>query len=341
MSPQTKQGGILGARFLFALGIIIFLILIVGYFFYALQPTLGPDSEKIDFKITKGESFRSIGAHLSQTSLIKSIAVFKFYSLLVGKAQNFQPGIHELDYGMSVPAIVSELARPGKNEATVTVPEGSTMRDITEILTRAGVFRESESFDGLSVQDYTEDYSFLSEVFSFEGFLFPDTYRLEVDSSSDRVVRKFLDNFERKGWNKILHRKNWYDLLILASFLEREVPNFEDRQIVAGILLKRIEAGMPFQIDATLSYIKCEGKFLGCENIRVLRKDLELFSPFNTYKRVGWTPTPISNPGEDALEAVLNPVRTSYWYYLSAKETGETIFSRTLDEHNTNRVKYL
>ena len=341
MNPKTKQGGILGARFLFALGIIIFLILIVGYFFYALQPTLGPDSEEVDFKITKGESFRNIGARLSQMSLIKSIAVFKFYSLLVGKAQNFQPGIHKLDFGMSVPTIVSELAKAGKNEVTVTVPEGSTMRDITEILTQAGVFREGESFDDLSVHGYAEDYPFLSEAYSFEGFLFPDTYRLEVDSSSVRVVRKFLDNFEKKGWNKIQYRKNWYDLLILASFLEREVPNFEDRQVVAGILLKRLEIGMPFQIDATLSYIKCDGKFLGCENIRVLRKDLELPSPYNTYERIGWTPTPISNPGEEAIRATLDPERTPYWYYLSAKETGETIFSRTLDEHNENRFKYL
>ena len=119
------------------------------------------------------------------------------------------------------------------------------------------------------------------------------------------------------------------------------MPNFEDRQVVAGILLKRLETGMPFQIDATLSYIKCDGKFLGCENIRVLRKDLELPSPYNTYERIGWTPTPISNPGEEAIRATLDPERTPYWYYLSAKETGETIFSRTLDEHNENRFKYL
>mgnify|MGYP001588311823 FL=1 len=136
-------------------------------------------------------------------------------------------------------------------------------------------------------------------------------------------------------------RENWYETLILASILEREVPEFEDRQIVAGILLKRIKNIMPLQVDATISYVKCGGAIRECENPRVGRNDLNLSSPYNTYQVLGWPPGPISNPGLPALQAALAPKTSGYLYYLSAAKTGATIFARTLEEHNLNRAKYL
>ncbi len=329
-------------RFLFVLGAAIFFLIGLGYFFYSLQPISAVENENswIEFKIVKGDSFRNIGAQLSQQSLIKSIAVFKLYALLSGRAQQFQPGIHKLAPTMSVPSIVNLLSTRGANEVAVTIPEGSTMRDIDMFLADAGVIEkgavERFSFDSLS-----ETYPFLSQITSFEGFLFPDTYRFERDSSTKDVMKTLLDNFVKKGWELLQDKQDWYDVLILASFLEREVPQFEDRRLVAGLLLKRLQAGMPLQIDATISYIKCRGAFLGCETIQVTKKDLGIVSPYNTYQRLGWTPTPITNPGEEALRAALNPKHSSYWYYLSAKETKKTIFSKTLEEHNDNRVRYL
>lgn len=339
MNPHILKGGMFNARFLITLGVLIFFIIGLGYFFYGLQPTLV--SEKpVEFKISKGESFRSISARLSQMSLIRSIAVFKLYSFLTGNAQRFQPGVYELKFDMSVPEIIKVLTSGGKNEVQVTIREGSTLKDIDKILSDAGVVKKG-TLISINPSDLSNDYPFLEGVTSLEGFLFPDTYRFEIDSSSEFVVRRMLDNFIEKGWPKIKDRKDWYSVLILSSFLEREVPKFDDRRIVAGILLKRIKMGMPLQVDATLSYAKCKGQFLGCDSIRVLKEDLDIASPYNTYARLGWTPTPISNPGEEAIEAALNPKSTSYWYYLSAKETKETIFSRTLDEHNENRAKYL
>ena len=129
--------------------------------------------------------------------------------------------------------------------------------------------------------------------------------------------------------------------MILASFLEREVREFDDRQIVAGILLKRLRVGIPLQVDATISYAKCGGALRSCEEIIVTRNDLALASPYNTYQRLGWTPTPIANPGEAAIKAAVTPRSSPYFYYLSAKETKETVFSKTLEEHNLNRAKYL
>jgi len=333
----------LNARFLAALGVAIILLIGLGYFFYGLQPTLAVETQQ-NFKIEKGDSFREIGARLSQKSLIKSISVFKIYSILTGKATKFKPGKYNLEGDMSVPEIVGTLSVGGNNEIKVTIPEGSSIADIDKILFEKGVIKKEDQVEDFAIDSLSKDFSFLRNMSSLEGFLFPDTYRFHLDSNPEKVVRVMLKNFEEKAWKKLEDKDNWYDDLILASFLEKEVPEYEDRQIVAGILMKRLNNGMPLQVDATISYVKCDGAFLDCDksNLKVVNEDLDrVSSPYNTYKRKGWTPTPISNPGLEAIKAAINPKPSPYWYYLSAKEDGETIFSKTLEEHNINRYNHL
>lgn len=338
MGQQPKKG-LLNSRFVITLTVVMFLIISVAYFFWGLQPNVEENGKAL-FRISKGEGLKEISARLSQGGLIKSIAVFKLYSLVSGSAQKFQPGVHEIGAAMSVPQIVRQLTAFGKNEVTVTIPEGSTLKDIDSMLSSAGVV-EKGTLASFSFEHLKSEYEFLAEVKSLEGFLFPDTYRFEVNSSAEAAIGRLLTNFEERGWPLLKIEKNWYDFLILASFLEREVPDFNDRRVVAGILLKRLSIGMPLQVDATISYMKCNGELRGCDNLVVTKKDLALSSPYNTYQRLGWTPTPISNPGESAIGAATRPEASSYLYYLSARETGETVFSRTLDEHNDARAKFL
>lgn len=321
------------------LGVVLVLIIGVAYFFYGLQPNSDIDAPR-EFKIAKGEGFRMIGAHLSQESFIKSISVFKLYAFITGKAQKFQPGVYKISGAMSVPQITDILTIGKRNDVFVTIPEGSTVKDIDAILSVSGVLSEN-TITNYSLEPFKADYPFLGQMNSLEGFLFPDSYYFEMGSSPQTVVRRIFDNFMKKAWPLLSDSKNWYDTLMLASYLEREVPKFEDRRIVAGILLKRLAIKMPLQVDATISYAKCEGRFRGCEGIKVMRDDLAFSSPFNTYERLGWTPTPISNPGLNAIKAALTPVQSQYFYYLSASSTKETFFSKTLDEHNRKRVKFL
>lgn len=323
---------------LFSLFAALFLVFGVGYFFYGLEPRGGEETR--EFSIAKGERFADIGARLSQEGLVKSISVFKAYALFSGKAQKFQPGFYEISSSMSVPEIVRLLTSRGQNEIAVTIPEGSTFLDIESLLQQSGVLQKDE-LRSARISEFREQYSFLRERESFEGFLFPDTYRFERGSSVDSILRRFLDTFREKAWPVLSHREDWYERLILASYLEREVPEFEDRRLVAGVLLKRLRIGMLLQVDATLSYAKCNGKFLECSNAAVTRSDRSIVSPYNTYERLGWTSTPISNPGESAIRAAIGPEESPYLYYLSARKTGKTIFSRTLEEHNKNRAKYL
>jgi UPF0755 protein len=334
-----EKKGLLNSRFVITLAVVMFLIISIAYFFWGLQPNVEENGKTL-FRVSRGEGLKEISARLSQGGLIKSIAVFKLYSLVSGSAQKFQPGVHELSATMSVPQLIGQLTSFGKNEVTVTIPEGSTLKDIDSILAGAEVI-EKGTLTIFPLEELRQDYEFLAEVNSLEGFLFPDTYRFEASSGVDVAIRRLLDNFEEKAWPLLKNENNWYDFLILASFLEREVPDFNDRRVVAGILLKRLSIGMPLQVDATVSYLKCSGELRGCERLIVTKKDLALSSPCNTYRRLGWTPTPISSPGGSAISASVRPESSSYLYYLSAKETKETIFSRTLDEHNENRAKFL
>jgi len=331
--------GLWSLRFLTLLGIVLVLILMAAYFFYGLQPSYTQESP-VTFQVSKGESFRAIGALLSQESLIRSIAVFKTYSILTGNARKFQPGIYQLASTMSVPQIVDFLVAGGKNETTVKIIEGWTLKDIDAALASSSVITPgallSFPFETLAPQ-----YPFLNQN-SLEGFLFPDTYNFELNSSPETVLRTFLDTFDIKVWQPFLSSQdNSYSSLILASYLEREVVTSSDRQIVAGIILKRLKLGMPLQIDATVSYAKCNEAFNSCANPVVTREDLKIDSPFNTYTKLGFTPTPIANPGKDAIQAALSPQASGYLYYLTDPKSGKTIFSKTLNEQNANEAKYL
>lgn len=358
MNPQHKQRGRVNVRLLSWLGIVLFFLLALGYFFYGLQPvssgvgrdsvvistststTLSTSAGAIQFKITKGESFKNIGSRLSQKSLIRSISVFKLYSFIIGKAHTFQPGAYTLSETMSIPQIIDILTVGGANDVTVTIPEGYSLRDIDATLHDAGVLNGDSlvSYDPKKILIW---YPELQSVISLEGVLFPDTYRFKLRSSADEVIKVFLDTFMTKAWPFLEKETDWYNRIVLASFLEREVPGFEDRRIVAGILLKRYALKMPLQVDATIVYTKCGEAFKDCAKKNVTKDDLTASSPYNTYQKIGWTPTPISNPGQSAIKAAVSPEKTLYFYYLSRRDTGETLFSKTLEEHNIKRAKYL
>ncbi len=325
-------------RFLIVLGVLFVVILLSGYFVYGLEPSYAKETP-VTFEVMRGESFRSIGARLSQDSLIRSITVFKVYSFLTGSASRFQPGVYSLTSAMNVPQIVNALKEGGTTEATVRIVEGTTLKDIDAALADAGV-TPAGAIMHFPVATLRDQYPFLANATSLEGFLFPDTYNFSLQSSPEVVVKKIMDTFEAKAWPLLSGKTGWYQSLILASYLEREVVTMSDRELVAGILLKRIAIHMPLQVDATVVYAKCDGALRACGNSPLTKDDLKIDSPYNTYLHQGWTPTPIGNPGRDAIQAAVTPTTSAYLYYLSTPDK-RTIFSRTLQEHTTNSARYL
>jgi UPF0755 protein len=300
----------------------------VGFFLYGLTPIgARADAAPAIFEIKQGEGFHEIITGLAHAGIVRSSFATEALSLLNGSAFHLQPGLYRLNATMSPWAVLGELSKNAAGETTITIPEGANLYQIDAILAKALVIRRGDLVN-------------FHDAGNLEGKLFPDTYRFYTNSPIGDVVKAMLDNFDAKA--APIMAQDGADApndLILASILEKEVSNSDDRRIVAGILWKRLRAGMPLQVDATVCYAMQIGTPLsepGCGTI-----DLKIDSPYNTYLYKGLPPGPIGNPGISAIQAALTPTSSPYWFYLSDPKTGKTIFAKTLDEQHQNTVKYL
>ncbi|RJQ29342.1 endolytic transglycosylase MltG [Candidatus Parcubacteria bacterium] len=312
---------------------VIFLVMTVFYFLNGIRAVSRAGSvTPAVFAVDRGEGFFRIVRRLDEAGLIKSPLVFTVSSFLTGSAGRLKPGIYNLSSSFNSVRILGMLVRGPEREVVVTIPEGSSFYDVDDVLSRAGVLRPSSFVDYL-----------LQQSESFEGRLFPDTYRFFSGTPPAAVLEKFLGNFTEKAEPFLGREKNRLNAdLTLASLLEKEVPEFHDRRLVAGVLKRRLAAGMLLQVDATICYIKRSTlgeKGRNCYPLDPL--DFKIDSPYNTYLYKGLPPGPIGNPGTSSIIAALDPEESPYWFYLSDPETGKTIFSKTFDEHEDNRVKYL
>lgn len=316
-------------KIVWALGILACLgsILVGVRAFHAVDPG---SRDRILFEVKAGEGFRDVAKGLSQKNLIRSVTVFKLYALATGEATNFKPGTYAFDRGMGLTTIVRALATGVNPDLEVTIPPGASIYMADKILADAGILERGT----LVLFGKTSSSS-------LEGRLFPDTYRFYPSSTPGAVAAKMTANFEAKAAPLLAKAADPKAALILASLLEKEVPGHPDREIVAGILQKRLAANMVLQVDATVCYVKYikRGEYGPCQPITA--SDLSLESPYNTYLHRGLPPGPIGSPGEDAISSVLNATSSRYWFYLSDPKTQKTVFSETLDEHTRNRIQYL
>jgi UPF0755 protein len=321
---------------------LVFISLFFLYFFYLLGPVSvsGPSRQ---FVVEKGEGLRQISESLVQGRFIRSATAFKLYSLFTGSAHRLKPGTYELQGSSGTPQIVHILSEGLPQDISVLVVEGATLREIDKLLADLKITSPGD-LERFSWTTLREDYPFLQTARDLEGFLFPDTYRFFASSTPETVVRKLLDRFEQQAWpffeqwEQNSGGEDFYNRLIAASLIEKEVPFTKDRFIVAGIFEKRLTIGMPLQVDSSIVYAKCKGVFKGCPTLT--EKDFRLNSPYNTYTRRGLPPTPISSPSVTAIRAALEPESSNFLYYLSDPATKNTIFSKTLEEHAQNRAKY-
>lgn len=306
------------------LAALIFAALIGMYFAFQLSPVeMSSETRRSAFSIARGAAFKDISVSLEESDLIRSALAFRMYSILRGAAHQLKPGMYEVNAASSSAEILDQLVEGPAYDAEVLIFEGETMYDIDKKLSERGII-ERGALTKLKPEDFLEEYPFLEGIDTLEGFLFPDTYRFSFDAAPRRVAEVFLDNFVKQAWPLLSKgRRDYYQTLIVASMLEREVPEYEDRQIVAGIIYRRLEIPMRLQIDATSLYEKYGG------------------AGYNTYTNDGLPPGPIGNPGVEAIEAATKPKTTAYLYYLSHPETKETLFSKTFDEHDTKRAQYL
>lgn len=312
------------------LGIFIF-IFFISFLIYFLINILKPrnfSSNDQFFEIKNGESIFDISKKLYNQNLIQSKLSFNILGILTGKALKLQTGIYKLNSNLNAIQILNLIYNGKGKEALVVIPEGSTLYDIDDILSKNSILKKGEFIQ------YVKN-------LNLEGKLMPDSYSFFYNSSPEEIVQKMLDNFNKNIAPLLKQNSNQTSTLIIASILEKEAPYFEDQKIIAGIILKRLKLNMFLNIDATICYAKIlkNNELTSC--LPLLPLDFKINSPYNTYTHKGLPPTPISNPSMQAVQAALNPAATDYLYYLSDPKTNKTIFSRTLQEHNKNIIKYL
>lgn len=271
--------------------------------------------EGILFPVEKGQNVFQIGRNLEKEGLIKSRFFFDFYVIITGNAKKLRAGEYFLSPFMGTREIAKKIISGEIATITITIPEGFTVQQIEE---RLGLELPGENL---------------------EGFLFPDTYEFPVMVSGDEVVAKMRENFDRKLTKELRNEierqeKTIFQIVTTASLIEKEVSKKEDKELVSGILWKRLENGIPLQVDATINYLT------GKNTTKISIEETQIDSPYNTYKYPGFPFGPIANPGLESILAAVYPKSSEYWYYLSTPE-GETIFSRTLQEHNIAKVRYL
>lgn len=345
MSDQPRA---LPQKTLLLLGTLLIAAAIFCYEVYLPHPA---SSEPRQAVIAKGMGSRKIGAALKNQGIIRSKWAFVTYVTFRGTASLLKPGVYTFTR-QSIADIAALLVLGGKNEKEITVPEGWTSRDVAAFLEKhqigsAEEFRRMTAPAGLP--HFEDRYSFLTEKpapSGLEGYLFPDTYRIGEDTALVDVIYKMLDNFDRKLTPDLREeiarqKKSIFEIVTMASLIEKEVAGDDDRAVVSGILWKRLAADIPLQVDATIAYAKAQSpNYKLHTNGKISLADTKIDSPYNTYKYRGLPPGPIANPGLSAIRAAIYPKTSTYIYYLSASD-GRTIFSRTLDEHNAAKARHL
>jgi UPF0755 protein len=315
--------------------VVAVVIVVAGLFFFSLDPADAAQAAPVVFTVNTGDGFMEIAQHLSAAHLVRSTFTFALFSLADGRAFEFKPGLYRLSPSMDAAQIVAALSGGGAGKVTVVIPEGSNIYGIDRILSNALVIRTGALVSLAGAQN-------------LEGYLFPDTYQFYTNDKVGDVVQEMTSNFDTKAAPLFASVPADADpadasrTLIIASIVQVEVPDQQDQEIVAGIILKRLAEGMPLDIDATVCYAKLQADpASAAQPCSLGALDFKIDSPYNTYLYKGLPPTSIGNPGTSAITAALHPQSSPYLYYLSDPATGKTIFAKTLDEQNKNRVKYL
>lgn len=288
---------------------LVFVIIIFSFFGYLYTKFSAPKDFKLGeiFIVKEGSSLRSLSKDLEEEGFIKSRVLFESFVIFFGGEKRISGGDYIFKEKYNVLQLAEKFSKgeKGLSRVKITIPEGYDIQEMAEIFE-------------IKLHNFNKE-NFLNKTEEKEGYLFPDTYFFLSSDNEDRVIKTMSDNFIKKtssvfsSFNSLPDKENKIkEIIIMASLVEGEANGDEDRDIISGILWKRIEIGMPLQVDV---------------------------API-TYKQKGLPNSPISNPGLASIKAALYPKSSSYLYYIHDKE-GNTHFGSNFKEHRENIEKYL
>lgn len=358
-SLRQKEDKLVNRIVLIVVVTLVFVLGISGFSIYryvtsSLEP-LNPDNKEVVFvEVPIGSSNKMIGEILEENKIIKNGTIFNFFTKF-NNLSGFQAGRFQFSQSMTLDEISKVLIEGGlaadQADARVAIPEGYDVDQIGDVIEIETDFSKEEF---LAVMTDKKVFSKMLDRYPglladadkakgvrypLEGYLFPATYDYfkgmsledlinEMVGKTNEVMSKYLVEIEESDWN--LH-----EVLTLASLVEKEGVEEEDRRNIAQVFFNRLAVDMPLQSDISILYA------LGVHKELVTFKDLEVDSPYNLYKHTGFGPGPFNNPGEAAIEAVLHPKENSYYYFVADLATGKVYFSETLEEHNVLVDQYV
>lgn len=310
---------------LIALGIVAVLLMIV----WRVTGTGDSDAPPVRVLVPVGASFRMAADSLGAAGLVKSPRLFTYYARFLGRDRTIRAGTYALRPGQSWRALIDALHTGEGVVATVTIPEGWLIRQMIPVLAKA-LDLSRDSLEA-AVRDSALRARVGTPVETLEGYLFPDTYTFALGTSARQVAAAMVARFEqtwKPEWDARLATlgRTRHEVVTLASIVEKEVRLAEERPVVAAVYWNRLRIGMPLQADPTVIYA------LGRAVSRVMYADLNVKSPYNTYRNPGLPPGPIAAPGAASLDATVHPAQVPYRYFV-AHPDGHHEFRTTYREH--------
>lgn len=310
--------------------IMAFVLLMCSLFFYLIQPVNKEEEMGIRLNIKSGSSAVHIAEILYNYKLIRSKTLFRIILNIRGIENSLKAGVYNIKPSDNMFEIMDLLVQGRVATYRVTIPEGYTIEEIAERLS-ALTFHSKEDFLRIARSNLGRDYLDNSGRIKYrlEGFLYPDTYIIPEEYQVEEIFEMMLSVFEER-WLDRLEESDLdftpYEIMIIASLIEKEARLDEEKPVIAGVIYNRIEQDMLLQIDASVQYILKDRKE------RILYTDLKTDSPYNTYLYHGLPPGPIANPGAVSIEAALNPADVDYLFYF-ARDDGSHVFSKTYSQH--------
>jgi UPF0755 protein len=314
--------------FALALCFLVGVFLAVGFGFYLMSPAEEGGAERV-FHVREGSTLNEVADELRSRDIITGRGLFLLWARVMGYSRNIKAGEYRLNAGMTPLKILHILGRGAIITHPVTIPEGFTMKQIAYLLEEKGLVNKDEFLALAGDPDIARSYGISGP--GLEGYLYPDTYHFGRGLSSISVIDVMVGRFKEvyAPFREIAERSGMTmeKVVTLASIVEKETGLGKERPLIAGVFLNRLNKRMRLESDPTVIY------GLKDFNGNLQRRHLVQETPYNTYVIRGLPPGPIANPGQEAIKAVLYPVKSNYLYFVS-KNDGSHYFSKTLSEHN-------
>jgi len=342
-APRRGKKGALAAVLLAVVVLLVVAIVVSSWGLFLRPATDVPPGQPVQVSIPSGASTAQIAQILAEGGVVGNANLFRLNARLMEADGALRAGIYDFTTGMDYEPVIERLQQgPPVEYVEVTIPEGYVIEQIAERVAEKTDI-PAEEFLALAKTGGAEEFPehpYLESAYqgSLEGYLFPKTYRIKEGSTARDVIEMMLDQFDKEiaQVDMVFSQEagiSQHELVTIASMIEREARVADERPLISSVIYNRLERDMRLEIDATIEYVLPGNRF------RLTNADLQIDSPYNTYRNAGLPPGPIASPGLAALQAAAGPADTEYIYYVLTSEDGSHTFATTYEEFQAAKEK--